>query len=250
VKKYIDDFCLNKEKMKSIILVVVFACYMGSSKADFISDVFGLVGGSASGVLGVTCGALDSYSSWSNCYMPSDPATLITTFLTDVAGKDCKTPPQEYVNEAVAAITAENIPSYPLFNRIPTTGTCGSCARRAKCCKPLLSATSFLTQSWKSEVCGSSAPCVVDEISDADKVALQQIQPNVVFDGNRCNFNQYTDDLLSKVAADQAYVIAGPAMTQLLGTASPRFSCVSVAGNKCKCCCTSYDQVHDVCTAS
>jgi len=224
--------------MKIVLLVVLLACAFGQSNAlfDAVCKVLNLLN-----VL------VPSYSGWSQCYAPTgNPSTIVNAFIADVSG-DCQLPPTDYVNTAIATLTAENIPAHPLFSYLPTT-TCGKCGRRARCCN--IPGLSFTTQPWQSEVCGSSSACTVNYISATTRsqlAALPELQ-SFTFDSSNCNFNQYIQAYLSLAAGDTAsYTFVQPLMTQLLGTSSPGTNCVDEAG-QCKCCCAPYTYANGQCS--
>jgi len=225
--------------MKIVLLVVLLACAFGQSNALFDA---------VCGVLNLLNILIPSYSGWSQCYAPTgDPVTLANAIIADVSGHGCKMPPSDYINEAMTALAAENIPEHPLFSYLPTTA-CGKCGRRARCCNIL--GLSFMTQPWQSEACGSSSVCTVNSITSttmSELAALPELK-SFTFDDSPCNFQQYITAYSTLAAADTAsYTFVQPLMTQLLGTSSPSINCVSEAG-QCKCCCAPYSYANGQCS--
>jgi len=227
--------------MKIVLLVVLLACAFGQSNALFDA---------VCGVLNLLNILIPSYSGWSQCYAPTgDPVTIANALIADVSGKGCKLPPTDYLNIAIAALTAEDITAHPLFSYLPTTA-CGKCGRRTRCCNIL--GLSFMTQPWQSEACGSSSVCTVDYISSTTRsqiAALPELASFTFETTQNCNFKQYTDAYVSLAAADTAsYTFVQPLMTQLLGTSSPSINCVDDGAGHCKCCCAPYNYSNGQCS--
>lgn len=90
-------------------------------------------------------------------------------------------------------------------------------------------APSFLMQSFKSESCEppSSPPCTFSQITDELVAELRPWYPNLTFNGDRCDFTQYTRENLKNLKAQKAWKAVKPLLCQLLGTSDPKINCVS-----------------------
>uniref|UniRef100_A0A915K0B5 Uncharacterized protein n=1 Tax=Romanomermis culicivorax TaxID=13658 RepID=A0A915K0B5_ROMCU len=187
----------------------------------------------------------NQYTEWTNCLWPhGDLRLAINNFLNSAKEKSCKVPNPAMLNSAFSTLQKGTYKEHPLYSRIPDQ-PCGFCGRKVKCCSK--NVKNFLKQSYKSDACDQTLSfCTLPRMSDDYVAGLASKYANVSFNGNHCDYDQYTRNEFESFKSMPAYNFIKPLICQIYSSTKPKINCVEV-GNECRCCCLHYKYINGQC---